>query len=218
MSAAPNRRHQSARRLSPGALASRCSWSSCWRRKNCGAMPSRRRHGRSSIATWKENCGAPPSRRRRPSATRSSPGASASLFSSSSRWRRCKIKREGAKRKAADLSAWLRTILHLYGDRVLAFDSPTAEIAGALSDLARGRGHSPGFADVAIAATARRHDLVILSRNERDHVYVCGVIDRQRHCRQIAAARPGDGKTAKPLAWRRNLVAGVGFDPTTFRL
>jgi predicted nucleic acid-binding protein len=36
-----------------------------------------------------------------------------------------------------------------------------------LADLARGRGHSPGFADIAIAATARRHDLTILSRNER---------------------------------------------------
>lgn len=79
-----------------------------------------------------------------------------------------KAKREGASRKAADLSAWLRTVLHLYGDRVLPFDSPTAEIAGALSDLARGRGHSPGFADIAIAATARRHDLTILSRNTRD--------------------------------------------------
>ena len=78
-----------------------------------------------------------------------------------------KAKREGARRKAADLSAWLRTVLHLYGDRVLSFDSPTAEIAGALSDLARGRGHAPGFADVAIAATARQHDLTILSRNER---------------------------------------------------
>ena len=78
-----------------------------------------------------------------------------------------KAKREGASRKAADLSAWLRTVLHLYGDRVLTFDSPTAEIAGALSDLARSRGHSPGFADIAIAATARRHDLTILSRNER---------------------------------------------------
>ncbi len=78
-----------------------------------------------------------------------------------------KAKREGAKRKAADLSAWLRTVLHLYGDRVLPFDSPTAETAGALSDLARGRGHAPGFADIAIAATARRHDLTILSRNER---------------------------------------------------
>jgi toxin FitB len=78
-----------------------------------------------------------------------------------------KSKREGAKRKAAELSEWLRTVLHLYGDRVLPFDSPTAEIAGALSDMARGRGHSPGFADIAIAATARQHDLLILSRNKR---------------------------------------------------
>ena len=78
-----------------------------------------------------------------------------------------KAKRQGAKRKASDLSAWLRTVLHLYGDRVLPFDSPTAEIAGVLSDLARGRGYSPGFADIAIAATAHRHDLTILSRNER---------------------------------------------------
>jgi predicted nucleic acid-binding protein len=78
-----------------------------------------------------------------------------------------KARREGAQRKAADLSAWLRTVLHLYGDRVLSFDSATAEIAGALTDLARSRGHAPGFADMAIAATARRHDLTILSRNER---------------------------------------------------
>ena len=81
-----------------------------------------------------------------------------------------KAKREGAKRKASNLSAWLRTVLHLYGDRVLPFDSPTAEIAGVLADLARGRGHSPGFADIAIAATARRHNLTILSRNGRHFV------------------------------------------------
>lgn len=78
-----------------------------------------------------------------------------------------KAKREGARRKAADLAAWLRTVLHLYGDRVLPFDAAAAEIAGALSDLARSRGHSPGFADIAIAATARRHGLIVLSRNER---------------------------------------------------
>jgi predicted nucleic acid-binding protein len=81
-----------------------------------------------------------------------------------------KAKREGAKRKAADPSAWLQTLLHLYGDRVLPFDSSTAAIAGTLTDLARGRGHSPGFADIAIAATARRHDLTILSRNERHFI------------------------------------------------
>ena len=78
-----------------------------------------------------------------------------------------KARREGGQRKASDLSAWLKTVLHLYGDRVLSFDSLTAEIAGSLADLARGRGHSPGFADIAIAATARRHSLTILSRNER---------------------------------------------------
>lgn len=78
-----------------------------------------------------------------------------------------KSKREGAGRKASDLSAWLQTTLHLYGDRVLAFDVTTAEIAGALSDLARSQGHSPGFADIAIAATAKQHELVVLSRNER---------------------------------------------------
>ena len=78
-----------------------------------------------------------------------------------------KAKREGAKRKSSDLSAWLKTVLHLYGDRVLPLDSPTAEIAGVLSDLARGRGHAPGFPDIIIAATAWRHSLTILSRNER---------------------------------------------------
>jgi toxin FitB len=78
-----------------------------------------------------------------------------------------KLRREGAKRKATDLSAWLQTVLHLYDERVLSFDSAAAEIAGQLSDLARGRGHAPGFADIAIAATARRHGLAILSRNAR---------------------------------------------------
>ena len=81
-----------------------------------------------------------------------------------------KLRREGAKRKATDLSAWLQTVLHLYDERVLSFDSAAAEIAGLLSDLARGRGHAPGFADIAIAATARRHGLVILSRNARHFV------------------------------------------------
>ena len=78
-----------------------------------------------------------------------------------------KARREGATRKASDLTAWLKTVLHLYGDRVLPFDSPTAEIAGGLSDRARGRGHSPGLADVIIAATAKRHGLTVLSRNAR---------------------------------------------------
>jgi toxin FitB len=81
-----------------------------------------------------------------------------------------KLQREGATRKSEDLAAWLETVLHLYGDRVLAFDTPTARIAGALSDRARGQGHAPGLADIIIAATAQRHRLTILSRNIRHFV------------------------------------------------
>jgi toxin FitB len=86
-----------------------------------------------------------------------------------------KLKREGATRKAADLSAWLETVLHLYEDRILAFDASTARIAGAMSDRARGQGQQPGFADIIIAATARRHGLTILSRNLR-HFEPLGVV------------------------------------------
>jgi predicted nucleic acid-binding protein len=76
-------------------------------------------------------------------------------------------RREGARRKAADLTAWLEALLHLYASRILAFDLPAARIAGALSDLTRSRGAAPGFADIAIAATASRHGLTILTRNMR---------------------------------------------------
>jgi toxin FitB len=61
-----------------------------------------------------------------------------------------KLRREGATRKSADLTAWLETVLHLYGDRVLAFDVPTARIAGTMADRARGQGHAPGLADIIV--------------------------------------------------------------------
>jgi predicted nucleic acid-binding protein len=86
-----------------------------------------------------------------------------------------KLRREGATRKSANLTAWLETVLHLYGKRVLAFDTPTARIAGAMADRARGQGHAPGFADIIIAATAQHHGLTILSRNLR-HLEPLGVI------------------------------------------
>jgi predicted nucleic acid-binding protein len=85
-----------------------------------------------------------------------------------------KSRREGAARKSADLTEWLETVLHLYGDRVLAFDTPTARIAGAMADQARSQGHAPGFADIIIAATAQHHELTILSRNLR-HLEPLGI-------------------------------------------
>lgn len=78
-----------------------------------------------------------------------------------------KLRREKATRRSKDLAQWLDAVLHLYGDRILAFDTAAARLAGELSDRARGRGHAPGFADIIIAATARQHALTILSRNVR---------------------------------------------------
>src|SRR4051794_24053350 len=78
-----------------------------------------------------------------------------------------KARREGAGRKANARSVWLKTVVHLYDERVLPFDTAAAEVAGALSDLARGRGLAPGFADTVIAGTARHHGLTVLSRNKR---------------------------------------------------
>ena len=78
-----------------------------------------------------------------------------------------KASREKARRKAARLADWLETVLHLYSDRVLPIDIAVARIAGGLSDLARSLGQTPGFADIAIAATAKVHELTILTRNLR---------------------------------------------------
>ena len=85
-----------------------------------------------------------------------------------------KARREGAVRKAENLAAWLETVLHLYGERVLPFDVGAARIAGALSDRARRQGCAPGFADIIIAATAGHHQLTILTRNMR-HFELLGV-------------------------------------------
>jgi toxin FitB len=78
-----------------------------------------------------------------------------------------KATREGATRKAADLNAWWSAVEHLYANRILPFDLPAANIAGRLMDVARAAGHAPGFADVAIAATAHAHGLIILTRNKK---------------------------------------------------
>lgn len=85
-----------------------------------------------------------------------------------------KAAREGAHRKALQIAEWLETVLHLYRSRILLFDVPTARLAGRLSDLARSRGAAPGFADLAIAATAQNHTHVVLTRNLR-HFAVLGV-------------------------------------------
>ena len=58
-------------------------------------------------------------------------------------------------------------MLHLYADRVLPFDMAAARIAGASIDHVRAARLAPGFADIAIAATAANRDLTMLTRNLR---------------------------------------------------
>jgi len=78
-----------------------------------------------------------------------------------------KARREGGARKADRLGEWLETLLHLYSARVLPLDLRAARVLGALADKARGAGHSPGLADLSIAATAQARGYTVLTRNVR---------------------------------------------------
>jgi predicted nucleic acid-binding protein len=79
----------------------------------------------------------------------------------------CKLRRQGASARADRLSTWLDAVLAGYGNRILPLDTAAARTAGRLSDAVLAKGRSPGFADVAIAAIAVTHDLVVLTRNLR---------------------------------------------------
>lgn len=76
-----------------------------------------------------------------------------------------KAEREGATTKARQLTDWWESIEYLYADKLLAFDLKCSHVAGRILDEARA--HQPGFEDIAIAATARAHDLTVLTRNLR---------------------------------------------------
>ena len=78
-----------------------------------------------------------------------------------------RLERTGALARAVRLRDWLDLLLHLYDARVLHFDVAAARLAGVLSDRARASGHAPGFADIAIAATAASRGLTVLTRNLR---------------------------------------------------
>lgn len=64
---------------------------------------------------------------------------------------------------ASALAVWLDRVLNLYGERVLAFDLPTARRWGALSAALGNES-----ADLMIAATALEHGLTVVTRNVSD--------------------------------------------------
>ena len=85
-----------------------------------------------------------------------------------------KLQRVGASARAAQLSAWLDRLTQSFGERVLAVDATVARAAGAFSEAAVAIGRHPGYADVLIAATARVHDLLLLTANAK-HFDMLGV-------------------------------------------
>ncbi|AHG49036.1 twitching motility protein PilT (plasmid) [Rhizobium leguminosarum bv. trifolii CB782] len=76
-----------------------------------------------------------------------------------------KAEREGATTKARQLREWWESVEHLYAQKLLPFDLRCAHAAGQILDDARV--HQPGFGDIAIAATAQVHGLIVLTRNLR---------------------------------------------------
>lgn len=72
-----------------------------------------------------------------------------------------------ASRRAAGIAAWLDALHSEVADRVLPLDAAAALLLRGLSAAAQRAGIAPGFADLAIAAIALRHDLTIATRNTR---------------------------------------------------
>ena len=76
-----------------------------------------------------------------------------------------KLHRTGSVERAHKFALWLDALLEHGGERVLPFDTKSGRLAGALSDRALAQGRHPGFADIAIAATADAYGLLLLTRN-----------------------------------------------------
>lgn len=85
-----------------------------------------------------------------------------------------KLRRRGGGHRADRLSAWLDQLQPLYGARLLPLDFEVARITGEMTDAILAAGHQPGFADTAIAATARAKGLTVLTLNQR-HFQPLGV-------------------------------------------
>lgn len=74
---------------------------------------------------------------------------------------------DGEELRAEIMFTWLEVIIAAFGERLLPFNTECALAAGVLSDQMRAAGTHPGFADVAIGATARVHRMTVLTGNTK---------------------------------------------------
>lgn len=85
-----------------------------------------------------------------------------------------KARRLGAQQKAARLAQWFAQVLHLYSARILPIDLAIGRTMGQWLDAARAAASTPDMADIAIGATALRHDFTLVTLNTR-HFEIFGV-------------------------------------------
>lgn len=84
-----------------------------------------------------------------------------------------KLRREGKRERADELTALARSILEDFGERVLAINAPVALEAARLAEAARPT--TLDAPDLLIAATAKAHGLTVLTHNLR-HFVPTGVL------------------------------------------
>lgn len=80
-----------------------------------------------------------------------------------------KLNRAGRVERAELLTAWLDELLQNCGGRVLAVDTQVARVAGEMSDSVANSGKRPGLAEILIAATARVHGALLLTRKGKHY-------------------------------------------------
>lgn len=71
-------------------------------------------------------------------------------------------------KKKGKLTDWLNTLLENYQDRILSIDITIAENWGVMQGKAENEGMPMSSIDSLIAATSYTHNLILVTRNEKD--------------------------------------------------
>lgn len=79
------------------------------------------------------------------------------------------IERLASGKKRATLERWLQTdVLRAFSGRVLSVDLATVATWGRVRSLAERHGNNSDSLDTLLAAVALHHDLILVTRNEKD--------------------------------------------------
>lgn len=79
------------------------------------------------------------------------------------------IENRAINRHGVDLEAWLtRALLPRFSGRILGVDTVTADLWGRYTFTLKGLGRPDPAVDALIGATAVVHEMVVVTRNERD--------------------------------------------------